>query len=50
MRVIITKDYDDADYVAKKIIDFHPTAEHPFVLGCPTGLSQHLVKLNNLYK
>ena len=40
-----------ANYVAKKIIDFKPTAEHPFVLGCPTGSSplglyQHLVKLN----
>ena len=56
MRVIITKDYDEmsvwaANYVAKKIIDFKPTAEHPFVLGCPTGSSplglyQHLVKLN----
>ena len=56
MRVIITKDYDEmsiwaANYVAKKIIDFKPTAEHPFVLGCPTGSSplglyQHLAKLN----
>ena len=56
MRVIITKDYDEmsvwaANYVAKKIIDFKPTAENPFVLGCPTGSSplglyQHLVKLN----
>ena len=56
MRVIITKDYDEmsvwaANYVAKKIIDFKPTAEHPFVLGCPTGSSplglyQHLIKLN----
>ena len=56
MRVIITKNYDEmsvwaANYVAKKIIDFKPTAERPFVLGCPTGSSplglyQHLVKLN----
>ena len=56
MRVIITKDYDEmsvwaANYVAKRIIDFKPTAERPFVLGCPTGSSplglyQHLVKLN----
>lgn len=56
MRVIITKDYDEmsvwaANYVAKRIIDFNPTAEHPFVLGCPTGSSplglyRHLVKLN----
>ena len=40
MRVIITKDYDQmsvwaANYVAKRIINFKPTAEHPFVLGCP---------------
>ena len=56
MRVIITKDYDQmsvwaANYVAKRILDFNPTEEHPFVLGCPTGSSplglyQHLVKLN----
>ena len=56
MRVIITKDYDEmsvwaANYVAKKIIDFKPTEEHPFVLGCPTGSSplglyKHLVELN----
>ena len=56
MRVIITKDYDEmsvwaANYVAQKIIDFKPTEEHPFVLGCPTGSSplglyKHLVELN----
>ena len=56
MRVIITKDYDEmsvwaANYVAKKIIDFKPTEDHPFVLGCPTGSSplglyKHLVMLN----
>ncbi len=56
MRVLITKDYDEmsvaaANYVAKRIVDFQPTEEHPFVLGCPTGSSplglyQHLVKLN----
>ena len=56
MRVIISKDYDEmsvwaANYVAKRIIDFNPTAERPFVLGCPTGSSplglyQHLVELN----
>ena len=56
MRVIITKDYDQmsvwaANYVAKKINDFKPTEEHPFVLGCPTGSSplglyQHLIELN----
>lgn len=40
-----------ANYVAQKIIDFKPTAEQPFVLGCPTGSSplglyQHLIELN----
>ena len=28
-----------ADYVAKRIIEAKPTAEKPFVLGCPTGSS-----------
>jgi glucosamine-6-phosphate deaminase len=56
MRVLIAKDYDEmsvaaANYVAKKINDFKPTEEHPFVLGCPTGSSplglySHLAKLN----
>ena len=56
MRVIITKDFDQmsvwaANFVAKKILDFNPTEEHPFVLGCPTGSSplglyKHLVELN----
>ena len=56
MRVLIAKDYDEmsvaaANYVAKKINDFKPTADRPFVLGCPTGSSplglyQHLIKLN----
>ena len=56
MRVLIAKNYDEmsvaaANYVAKRINDFKPTAEHPFVLGCPTGSSplglyQHLAKLN----
>ena len=55
MRVLIAKDYNQlsvaaANYVAKKINDFNPTANHPFVLGCPTGSSplglyQHLIKL-----
>ncbi|MBQ0029107.1 MAG: glucosamine-6-phosphate deaminase [Paludibacteraceae bacterium] len=44
MRVIITKDYEDmskwaANYVAQRIIDFKPTADRKFVLGCPTGSS-----------
>ena len=56
MRVLIAKNYDEmsvaaANYVAKKINDFKPTADHKFVLGCPTGSSplglySHLVKLN----
>ena len=44
MRVIIEPDYATmskwaANYVAKRIIEAHPTAEKPFVLGCPTGSS-----------
>lgn len=56
MRVIIAKDFSEmsvwaANYVAKRINDFAPTAEHPFVLGCPTGSSplglyRHLIELN----
>lgn len=44
MRLIIEKDYADvsrwaANYVASCINAANPTAEHPFVLGCPTGSS-----------
>ncbi|MCC8119173.1 MAG: glucosamine-6-phosphate deaminase [Bacteroidales bacterium] len=44
MRLIIEKDYDKmsqwaAEYVAARINAANPTAEHPFVLGCPTGSS-----------
>ncbi len=44
MRLIIEKDYDAmsqwaAQYVAARINEAKPTAEHPFVLGCPTGSS-----------
>lgn len=44
MRLIIEKDYTDvsrwaANYVAARINAAKPTAEHPFVLGCPTGSS-----------
>lgn len=44
MRVIIEQDYDKmsrwaAEYVAARINEANPTAEHPFVLGCPTGSS-----------
>ena len=55
MRLVIEKNYDDvarwaADYVAKRINDANPTADYPFVLGCPTGSSplgmyQRLVEL-----
>ena len=42
MRLIIQPNYQQiscwaASYVAKKINDFKPTAEKPFVLGVPTG-------------
>ncbi len=56
MRLIIEKNYDEvsrwaANYVAARINEANPTAEHPFVLGCPTGSSplgmyRHLIKLN----
>ena len=44
MRLIIEKDYADvsrwaANYVASRINAANPTAEHPFILGCPTGSS-----------
>lgn len=44
MRLIIQPDYDQlsvwtARYIAKKISDFAPTREKPFVLGLPTGSS-----------
>jgi len=42
MRLIIRPDYDQvaawaANYVARRILDFKPTAAKPFVLGLPTG-------------
>jgi glucosamine-6-phosphate deaminase len=42
MRLLILDNDDQvsewsAKYVAKRIRDFHPTAEKPFVLGLPTG-------------
>ncbi len=56
MRVIIQPDYErvskwTASYVARKILDFGPTADKPFVLGLPTGSSpigtyNELVRLN----
>ncbi len=44
MRLIIQPDYDRvsrwaANYVAARINEAKPTAEKPFVLGCPTGSS-----------
>ncbi|MCL2069845.1 MAG: glucosamine-6-phosphate deaminase [Treponema sp.] len=44
MRVLIHKDYENishwiADYIAKRINDFAPIREKPFVLGLPTGSS-----------
>ncbi len=43
-RLIIRDNYDDvseyvANYVAKRINDFKPTLQRPFVLGLPTGSS-----------
>jgi len=42
MRLIIRPDYNEvsswaAHHVARRILDFAPTAEKPFVLGLPTG-------------
>ena len=44
MRLIIEPSYDQlsrwaGNYVAAQINAFNPTAERPFVLGCPTGSS-----------
>ncbi|MGA1979852.1 MAG: glucosamine-6-phosphate deaminase [Sedimentisphaerales bacterium] len=56
MRIIIQPDYDrvskwTANYVARRIKGFGPTASKPFVLGLPTGSSplgmyKELIKLN----
>jgi len=56
MRVIIEPNYEmvsrwAANYVARKILDFAPTASRHFVLGLPTGSSplgmyKELIKLN----
>ena len=56
MRVIIEPDYATmskwaANYVANRIIEANPTAEKPFVLGCPTGSSplglyRELIQMN----
>ncbi len=44
MRLVIEPNYDSlsrwaGNYVAARINAANPTAEHPFVLGCPTGSS-----------
>ena len=44
MRLLIQPTYEAmsrwaADYIAQRINQAHPTAEHPFVLGLPTGSS-----------
>lgn len=56
MRLIIEQDYDRlsqwaANHVVERINQFKPTADHPFVLGLPTGSSPEgmyaaLVKAN----
>lgn len=56
MRLIIQPDYQSislwaAHYVAAKIIQAKPTADKPFVLGCPTGstplgMYKNLIELN----
>jgi glucosamine-6-phosphate deaminase len=56
MKVIIHKTYNEisnstAEYIAKRINDFKPTREKPFVLGLPTGSSpigtyRKLIELN----
>lgn len=60
MRVIILNDYAlvsrwAANYVVEKINQKHPTAENPFILGCPTGSSplgmyKELIRLNKAGK
>ena len=56
MRLVIRPDYDNvsrwtANHIARRIRDFRPTKERPFVLGLPTGSSplgvyRELIKLN----
>ena len=60
MRLIIQPDYENvsewaARYVASRINAFNPTADRPFVLGCPTGSSplgmyKKLIELNRAGK
>ncbi|MBP5315904.1 MAG: glucosamine-6-phosphate deaminase, partial [Muribaculaceae bacterium] len=56
MRLIIENNYEEvsrwaANYVAARINEAKPTADKPFVLGCPTGSSplgmyRNLIRLN----
>lgn len=58
MRIVIQENYDlvskwVANYVAKRINEFAPTPDKPYVLGLPTGSSpigtyKELVKLNKM--
>lgn len=60
MNLIIRKNYDEcslwaAEYIAKRISDFAPTAKKPFVLGLPTGSTplgtyKRLIELNKTGK
>ncbi|ETZ18203.1 Glucosamine-6-phosphate isomerase [Borrelia duttonii CR2A] len=60
MRLIIRATYNEmsrwaANHVAKKIKEWKPTKEKPFILGLPTGSSpigmyQNLIELNKLNK
>ena len=60
MRLIIQPDYENvsewaARYVASRINAFKPSADRPFVLGCPTGSSplgmyKKLIELNRAGK
>jgi glucosamine-6-phosphate deaminase len=57
MRLIIQNDYEKmsiwaARYIAKKIKDFKPSSDKPFVLGLPTGSSPEMVykEFVNMYK
>ena len=60
MKLIIQKNYEEisswtASHIAKRINDFNPSPEKPFVLGLPTGSSpvgtyRQLVKMNKAGK
>jgi glucosamine-6-phosphate deaminase len=60
MKLIIQRDYKDlskwsADHIAKRINEFSPTEEKPFVLGLPTGSTpigtyKELIELNKAGK